>query len=110
MTSNIPTMRPLLVLALACVTFANAGAAQTAIPVRQLKGISSSDTNVLMAIAAVRHLPGGKVLVNDPTKRQIILFDSTLKHPHIVADTSTNTPNTYGLTPGNGGMIPYIAD
>lgn len=101
-------------LALVAVTVftvnATTTAAQTSIPVRQIKGITTSDTTVLMGIAAVRHLPGGKVLVNDPTKRQIILFDSTLKHTRIVADTSTNTPNTYGLTPSTGGMIPYVGD
>lgn len=93
-----------------CVAQTSVAFAQSTIPVRQVKNIASSDTTVLMGIAAVRHLPGGKVLVNDPTKRQIILFDSTLKHPHIVADTSTNTPNTYGLTPSTGGMIPYVGD
>lgn len=101
-------------LSLAAMTIiamnATTAAAQSTIPVRQLKNFTSSDTNVLMGIAAVRHLPGGKVLVNDPTKRQIILFDSTLKHVRIVADTSTNTPNTYGLAPSTGGMIPYVAD
>ncbi|MBC8089719.1 MAG: hypothetical protein H7Z40_20845 [Phycisphaerae bacterium] len=84
--------------------------AQTAIPVRQLERTVSSDTTVLMGLSAVRHLPNGSVLVNDPSKRQLILFDSTLARHKVIADTSTNTPNSYGLQPSTGGLIPYLGD
>lgn len=102
--------RLLVTSALLWSAFSVTADAQSTIPLRQLKDIRTSDSTVLMGVAALRQLPGGRVLVNDPTKRQLILFDSTLKHPRIIADTSTNTPNTYGLTPSTGGMIPYVAD
>lgn len=86
------------------------GSNATSIPVHQLKNVVASDTNVLMGLSAARHLPNGSVLVNDPTKRQLILFDPTLKKPKIIADTSTNSPNSYGLRPSTGGLIPYVGD
>ena len=63
-----------------------------------------------MGIGSVRHLPNGSVMVNDPTKRQLVLFDSTLAKFRIIADTTTNTPNSYGLRSSNGGLVPYMAD
>lgn len=84
--------------------------AQATIPVRKLINIVSSDTSILMGLSGVRHLPNGSVLVNDPNKRQLVLFDSTLKKYKIIADTSTNSPNSYGLRPSTGGLIPYVGD
>lgn len=84
--------------------------AQTSIPVRELKNTVSSDTTILMGLSAARHLPNGSVLVNDPTKRQLVLFDSTLRKHKVIADTSTNSPNSYGLRPSVGGLIPYVGD
>ena len=84
--------------------------AQATIPVRKLTNIVSSDTSILMGLSGVRHLPNGSVLVNDPNKRQLVLFDSTLKKYKIIADTSTNSPNSYGLRPATGGLIPYVGD
>jgi hypothetical protein len=90
--------------------FSSIAYAQTTIPVRQLKSIVSSDSTVLMGLTGARHLPNGSVLVNDPTKRQLVLFDSTLTHHKVLADTSTSSPYSYGLTPSTGGLIPYVAD
>ena len=84
--------------------------AQSAIPVRQLGRILSSDTTVLTSISAVRQLPGGRVIVNDATRRQLVLFDSTLSKHTVIADTSTNSPNSYGLRGSSGGLVPYVGD
>lgn len=81
-----------------------------AIPVRQLGRIVSSDSTVLMGVASVRHLPTGGVIVNDATKRQLVVFDSTLTTYKIIADTSTDSPNSYGLRGSVGGLIPYVGD
>ena len=123
MTSNHATSQRMMtssLLLVALFAFASRGSAQdtsaamratsSAIPVRQLKHVVTSDTTVLMGLAAARHLPNGSVLVNDPTRRRLVLFDSTLQRFRILADTSTNSPNSYGLRPSSGGMIPYIAD
>ena len=84
--------------------------AQSTIPVRQLGRVVSSDTTVLTSISAVRQLPGGGVIVNDATRRQLVLFDSTLSTHTVIADTSTNSPNSYGLRGLSGGLVPYVGD
>ncbi len=80
------------------------------IPVRQLTNTARSDSTILMGIASVRPLANGGVLVNDATRRQLVVFDSTLTRHTIIADTSTNSPNSYGLRGSAGGLIPYVAD
>lgn len=82
----------------------------SSIPVRQLGRIVSSDSTILMGIAAARHLATGGVLVNDASKRQLVVFDSTLQRATVIADTSTNSPNSYGLRGSMGGLVPYVAD
>lgn len=82
----------------------------SAIPIRSLRRTVSSDSTVLMGVASVRHLPNGSVIVNDATRRQLVVFDSTLRTHKVIADTSTNSPNSYGLRGSMGGLIPYVAD
>jgi hypothetical protein len=99
--------------AIACIGVASVSVplrAQSNIPLRTLRNTVATDSMVLMGVTGVRHLPNGSVLVNDPTKRQLILFDSTLRKFNVIADTSTNSPNSYGLRPSTGGLIPYVAD
>lgn len=112
MPTNTIARRAMSACAIQCFALAGATAvhAQTAIPVRELRNTVSSDTSVLMGLSSVRHLPNGSVLVNDPTKRQLVLFDSTLRNFKVIADTSSNSPNSYGLRPSVGGLIPYVAD
>ncbi|MEP6766149.1 MAG: hypothetical protein ABJB66_17680, partial [Gemmatimonadaceae bacterium] len=83
---------------------------QEKIPIRVLSKMVSSDTNVLLGVSGVRQLPNGNVVVNDATRRQLIVFDSTLAKYRVIADTSSNSPNTYGLRGSSGGLIPYLAD
>lgn len=80
------------------------------IPVRQLTDIRASDTTVLMGVSAVRHLPNGSVIVNDAVRRQLVVFDSTLAKFRIIADTSTSSPNSYGLRGAIGALVPYVGD
>ena len=60
------------------------------------------------AVAAVQPLPGGRLLVNDPVKRRVVLLDSSLKQVAVVADTTAATRNAYGTR--NGGLIPFRGD
>ena len=60
------------------------------------------------AVAAVQPLPGGRLLVNDPIKRRVVLLDSSLKQLAVVADTTAATRNAYGAR--DGGLIPFRGD
>lgn len=50
----------------------------------------------------------GRVLVNDPGKRRLLLLDSTLQHTTLVADTTSATVRAYG--DGLTGLVPFTGD
>ncbi len=99
-------------LALALTTSASAAAAQTAavpkIPLRQLPAARATSTDSLGSVAAVRQLPNGSVLVNDQTRRRVVLLDTNMKMIGLVADSTSSTNNAYGVRPG--GLIAYRGD
>lgn len=84
--------------------------ARNALPIRQISVQAASDTTVVMQVASVRHLPGGSVIVNDTRKRQLVVFEPSLQRARVIADTSSNSPNSYGLRVTGGGLIPYVGD
>ena len=51
---------------------------------------------------------GPGVLINDTENRRVLLFDSTLAHPHVIADSTGGTNDAYGH--GIGGLLPYLGD
>jgi hypothetical protein len=55
----------------------------------------------------LRALADGRVLVNDPGRRQVLLLDSTLANPKVVVDSAGGV-NMYGTSPG--ALIPFAAD
>ena len=77
-------------------------------PARALGAVEARAPEPLASIAAVRALPGGRVLVNDPARRRILLFDSTLATYTVVADTTSATGHAYGSP--FGGLVPYRGD
>ena len=81
---------------------------QQAPAVRQLPAAQAKSTESFSALLGVRELPAGRVLVNDPFKRRVLLFDSTLATLTVVADSTSSTANAYGPRPG--GLIPYRGD
>jgi hypothetical protein len=82
--------------------------AQQAPAVRLINAPDASTKAVFGLVAAVRQLPGGRVLVNDVQKRQLLMFDNTLATSTIVADSVSGGANAYG--PSGGAIIPYFAD
>lgn len=80
------------------------------VPIRALSRVVASDSSILMDASAVRHLPGGSVIVNDTRKKQLVVFDSALTNPRVIADTSSNSPNPYGLRITGASLIPYRGD
>ncbi len=100
--------RMLGVLAVAAV-WSGAVGAQSLPPVRPLGGVVRiSPSDVFGSVAAVRPLPGGRVLVNDLVRRQLLLLDSTFATQAVVADTTAATANAYSGR--SGGLIPYRGD
>jgi len=83
--------------------------AQALPPVRPLGPVVRvSETDMLGSVSAVRPLPGGRLLVNDLVRRQLLLLDSTFARVAVVADT---TPATAGAYSGRtAGLIPYRGD
>jgi hypothetical protein len=96
-----------LVVALIAAAAPHAAAQQSRPPVRQL-GAAVFTSGALGAVSAVRQLPGGRVLVNDPARRQVLLLDSSLKQIAVVADTTAATKNAYGSR--GGGLLAYRGD
>lgn len=86
------------------------GNTRATVPIRQLARVMASDSSILMDASAVRHLPGGSVIVNDTRKKQLVVFDSMLTNPKVIADTSSNSPNPYGLRITGASLIPYRGD
>ena len=82
--------------------------AQSLPPVRQLGPVTAVAKEPLGAVSSVRHLPDGRVLVNDILGRRVVLFDSSLSTVTVVADTTSATANAYGTRPG--GLIAYRGD
>jgi hypothetical protein len=82
--------------------------AQSLPPVRQLGPVTAVAKEPLGSVTTVRHLPDGRVLVNDIVGRRVVMFDSALSLVTIVADTTSATANAYGVQPG--GLIAYKGD
>src|SRR4051794_30104118 len=93
-----------------CILLAAAAplGAQQAPPVRLIDLPTASSKPVIGLAAAVRALPGGRLLVNDIQKRQLLMFDQSLASVTVVADSVVGGTNAYGPAPG--AIIPYFAD
>jgi hypothetical protein len=99
----------LVTLGVASFTFGAAVCAQSMPAVRPLGPVTRvSPTDVLGSVSSVRPIPGGRILVNDLVRRQVVLLDSTFARELIVADTTAATANAYGARAG--GLIPYRGD
>lgn len=64
-------------------------------PVRALKPVERTASESFTAVSTARALPGGRVIVNDVAGRRLLLFDSTLSNPVVIADTTSATANAY---------------
>jgi hypothetical protein len=103
---------PALVRALALTCFAcaaSSGQGSGALPpVRPLGRRVAIATDTLQNIVGVRPLRDSRVIVNDNVGRRLLLFDSTLRHPIVIADSTATTKKAYGAT--QGGIIAALAD
>lgn len=69
-------------------------------PIRKISTASAVSTEQLGNVASVRELAGGRVLVNDGTRRRLLLMDSSLKVVEVVLDSLTEVANSYGTRQG----------
>jgi hypothetical protein len=108
---RIMTTSPVRSLVAFAALLATAGAlsAQSLPTVRALGPVVRvSPADALGSVASVRPLPSGRVLVNDITRRQLVLLDSSFATEAVLADTTPATANAYS---GRiAGMIPYRGD
>src|SRR6185312_7538468 len=65
-------------------------------PVRKISTASAISSEQLGNIAGVRELSGGRLLLNDGSRRRLLLMDSTLKTISVVLDSLTEVANAYG--------------
>jgi hypothetical protein len=77
-------------------------------PIRRIATASAVSTQTFGSLADVHELPGGRVLVNDGERRQLLLLDTTLALVRVVLDSVSETENTYGNRAGT--VIPYRGD
>ena len=99
---------PSSLVLIASVGAASVAGAQARPPIRQLGPVVAASTESMINVMGLRHLPDGRVLVNDPLQRRVLLFDSTLKAFTTVIDSASGGENSYG--PRFGGLIPYRGD
>jgi hypothetical protein len=90
------------------VLIASTSAGAQSPPIRSLPAPHAVSTLTFDFPTRIRELPNGRILVNDLGRRQLILFDSSLKVVAIVADSIPGAENYYGPYPA--GLIPYVGD
>jgi hypothetical protein len=76
-------------------------------PIRQLGAVSATATEKLGVVNNIRPLADGRVYVNDPMGRRVLLFDAALQTFTIVADSMGANGNTYGRV---SNLIAYHGD
>jgi hypothetical protein len=76
-------------------------------PIRPLGAVTATATEKLGLVNNIRPLADGRVYVNDPMGRRVILFDAGLRAFTVVADSLGANGNTYGRV---AGLIPSRAD
>ena len=60
------------------------------------------------ALTAVRQLPNGNLLVNDGSRRQLLMLDSSLNTVSVVADSSAGSTHAYDAA--FGGLVAFAGD
>jgi hypothetical protein len=77
--------------------------ARDQVAVRQIGALERVTRDSLQSVSAALPMPDGRVLVNDPRSRRILLLDSTLSNPRAILDSTAATANAYGR--GSGGAL-----
>lgn len=81
--------------------------AQT-IPIREVAVAHTKSADRFGNIFSVRQLTGGRVLVNDGIRRQLVILDANLANRIVLVDSVVEGGQSYGLRPAP--FIPYLGD
>ncbi len=81
---------------------------QQPVVVRELSPTIVASDTYFANIFSVRPLNGGRVLVNDGIRRQLVILDERLSKPSILLDSVAVGGQGYGTRPQP--LIPYLAD
>ena len=77
-------------------------------PIRQLGAVSATASEKFVVDPrGLRALPDGRLYVNDPIGRRVLLFDADLQKFQIIADSMSANGNNYGR---GAGLISYRGD
>jgi len=68
--------------------------------IRRIETASAVSTEPLGGISTVRQLSNGSLLLNDGTRRRLLLLDSSLMVIKVVLDSLTDVENAYGTRSG----------
>jgi hypothetical protein len=102
------TMTRVSLLSAGMLILGTSAAAQSRPAIRPLGPVVAKSSEPFANVVNVRALSDGKVLVNDQTKRRVLLFDSTLASFTVVADSTAATANAYSGRFAN--LIAYRGD
>ncbi|MDQ2664549.1 MAG: hypothetical protein M3Z05_00905 [Gemmatimonadota bacterium] len=76
--------------------------------IRRISTASAVSTEQLGSITSVLQLADGRVLLNDGTRRRLLMLDTNLKVLRVVLDSLSETRNYYGTRAG--GLMRYRGD
>lgn len=96
-------------LAFVAAPFAVMNAQASSIPIIQLTTPVFS-TETFIGQPSVRHLPDGRLLVNDYGAKRLIVFDTTLSKFETNADSANASGTLYPNSPLRFPLIPYVGD
>ena len=102
-------MSPRFCVLLAAAALAAPLGAQQMPPVRPLGPVTKvSPPDLLGSVSSVRPLVDGGAIVNDLTRRQLLVLDADFKLKTVIADTTPATANGYSSR--IAGLLPYRGD
>ena len=99
---------PFSLLVAVSMTASATMAAQAVVPIRELSAADAKTSEQFGSIFGVRQLAGGKVLVNDGTRRQLVVLDANFLRRTVLVDSVAEGGQSYG--PRAAPLIPYLAD
>lgn len=94
--------------AVAFLTIGSQSSAQQAVPVRELGAAEVRSVGSFGNIFGVRQLAGGKLLVNDGIRRQLVVLEENFATRTVSIDSVATGGQSYG--PRASPLIPFLAD